>query len=98
MNKVPVQHIEGLKTKLEYKFTRVEGTTITVCHAFLPNGFMVGVGESACIDPAEFDEDLGRKYAKERAEKDATITLWQLEGYMLKVTGNLSTDFIHGSA
>jgi hypothetical protein len=42
----------------------------------LPCGFTV-TGRGACIDPAIFDLEIGRKVARE----DAANQLWQLEGY-----------------
>ena len=56
-----------------------EGTTTTVCCLILRNGFTV-VGTSACASPENFDEELGRKIARE----DARDKIWQLEGYLLK--------------
>ncbi len=86
-NKVEVAHIQAMVRSLEFKFERIGDTTTTVCYAFLPNGFTVGKGDSACVDPANFDYELGCKYAKERAVADATNNLWMLEGYVLKTTG-----------
>lgn len=54
----------------------------------LPNGFQVGYGESACVDPSNYDKALGEKYVKERCIVAATNKLWELEGYLLKVTGS----------
>jgi hypothetical protein len=89
-NKVEFNHIEAMKQTLSYKFARVEDTTVTGCWAFLPNGFQVSYGESACVDPANFNQAAGERYAKERAEYNATNKLWELEGYLLKVTGSIS--------
>jgi len=44
----------------------------------LENGYTIK-GLSACVDPAEFDLNLGRKYALE----DAIRQIWPLEGYLL---------------
>jgi hypothetical protein len=55
------------------------GTTVTVCCLTLTNGFNV-IGESACASPENFDPDLGRKLAFERAREK----VWPLEGYLLK--------------
>ena len=90
MSKLSQQHIKKLTDSLDYKFERVASTTVTGCWAFLPNGFKVGYGESACVDPANFDSELGKKYAKERAEQAAKDKLWELEGYLLKITGEVS--------
>lgn len=55
------------------------GTTLTICALTLENGFQV-VGESACADPANFDEEIGRKIARENARNK----IWALEGYRLR--------------
>lgn len=90
MTKVEFSLIQALVATLSFKFARVGDTTVTGCWAFLPNGFQVGYGESACVDPANFDFELGKQYAKERCQQAATNKLWELEGYLLKVTGKTS--------
>lgn len=55
------------------------GTTLTVCMLVLQNGFCV-VGKSAAASPENFDEELGRKIARE----DARSQIWALEGYRLR--------------
>lgn len=55
------------------------GTTLTVCCLTLRNGFQV-VGESACASPDNFNEELGRKIARENARNK----IWALEGYHLR--------------
>ncbi len=54
-------------------------TTLTVCVLTLRNGFCV-TGESAAASPANFDEAIGRKIAREKAREK----IWQLEGYLLR--------------
>lgn len=49
---------------------------LTVVALRLANGFTV-VESSGCIDPANYDRELGVKYAMERIEN----RVWQLEGY-----------------
>lgn len=44
------------------------GSRQTVCALTLRNGFTV-TGESACVDPASFDADLGRDLAKGKARQ-----------------------------
>jgi len=55
------------------------GTTLTVCCLTLQNGFQV-TGESACASPSNFNEEIGRKIARESAKQK----IWVLEGYLLK--------------
>ena len=88
--KVEYSHIQEMVKSLEFKFERVGDTTVTGCWAFLPNGFQVGYGESACVDPTNYDKELGEKYAKERCLDNAENKLWELEGFLLKVTGATS--------
>ncbi|MGG7535341.1 Gp49 family protein [Rhizobium sp. 12,4] len=55
------------------------GTTLTVCALTLQNGFQV-TGESAAASPDNFDQEIGRKIARENARNK----IWPLEGYLLK--------------
>ena len=52
---------------------------LTICIITMANGFMV-TGVSAPASPANFDEEVGRRYAYDNAFKP----LWQLEGYLLR--------------
>lgn len=54
-------------------------TLVTHCIIILENGFKVD-GISACIDPARYDEQIGKECAYEMAYNK----IWELEGYMLK--------------
>lgn len=54
-------------------------TTLTVCALTLRNGFHV-VGESAAASPANFDQEIGRKIARDNARNK----IWALEGYLLR--------------
>lgn len=56
-----------------------EGTTLTVCCLTLYNGYTV-TGESAAVSTENFDEEIGRKIARENARNK----IWQLEGYLLR--------------
>ena len=89
-DRVASAHVNSMIESLTFQFARIGESTTTVCEAFLPNGFSVGSGKSACVDPANFDYDLGCKYAQENAAADAKETIWQLEGYLLAITGKTS--------
>jgi len=64
-----------IKSEQYYVFPN---TTLTVCALTLRNGFTV-TGESAAASPANFDEEIGRKIARDNARNK----IWQLEGYLL---------------
>lgn len=56
-----------------------KNTTLTVCCLTLRNGFTV-TGESAAASPKNFDEEIGKKIARDNARRK----VWQLEGYLLR--------------
>lgn len=57
------------------------GTTTTICCLRMDNGFTV-IGESACVVPANFDADIGRKLARDDARRKA----WSYMGFRLAET------------
>lgn len=75
-NKVTVQDITEAIVEEMYDFLS-DGKT-TVCTLVLYNGFTVR-GDSACVDPANFNEELGKKYARERA----VDAVWPVLGAIL---------------
>lgn len=52
---------------------------LTFCVLVLQNGFTV-TGESACVSPENFDAEIGRRIAREKAVEK----IWPLMGYALK--------------
>ena len=54
---------------------------LTICVLVLKNGFTV-TGESACASPENFNPEIGRKIAREKA----VDKVWALMGYALKET------------
>ena len=71
--------LDGIKAKIKGETYLVlpDGRT-TLCILDLENGYTIK-GLSACVDPAEFDLNVGRKFAFE----DAFKQIWALEGYLL---------------
>ncbi len=53
--------------------------TITIVAWELPNGYVIS-DQSGCIDPENYDEELGVKYSREHLK----TKVWQLEGYRRK--------------
>lgn len=52
---------------------------LTICVVVLKNGFTV-TGESACADPAKYNQEIGEKIAR----ANALNKVWPLMGYVLK--------------
>lgn len=76
MNKVTRTSIEQKIAKVGYIQV---GQKLTLAIVTMKNGYEV-VGESACVDPANFDAKLGEQYALENAIEK----IWPLEGYLLQ--------------
>lgn len=83
-NRITPAQIDALLAQVIYHTYHVPDTTTTVAVAFDPLGFSLATGLSACVDPANFDPELGKQYACEQAERNAREELWKLEGYRLK--------------
>lgn len=75
--RITPEHIDSVIVGEDYHV--FPGTTLTVCCLKLANGFTV-VGESACASPENFDEEIGKKLAREHARNK----IWALEGYALR--------------
>lgn len=71
------EKIDAVIAKADYYM--FPDSMLTVCCLTLRNGFNV-TGESACVSPANFNEELGRKIAYGHARDK----IWALEGYALK--------------
>lgn len=71
------EKIDALITGEDYHV--FPGTTLTVCCLKLRNGFTV-TGESAAASPENFDEEIGKKIARQNARDK----IWALEGYALR--------------
>ncbi|MGI9303742.1 MAG: Gp49 family protein [Gammaproteobacteria bacterium] len=52
---------------------------VTICIATCRNGYLI-VGKAACVNPDNYDPDLGERLAFD----DCVRQVWPLEGYLLK--------------
>jgi hypothetical protein len=75
-NTVTENGLKEIIVKTEY--ARI-GVKTTICCLTLKNGFEI-IGQSACVDPKNFNKELGEKYSYEQAFNK----LWELEGYKLQ--------------
>lgn len=79
VNTVTQEQIDNIIAQSSFEvFHRVHEKQCLVV-AKLPNGFTV-VGESACVDPNNYDEQIGY----DLAVKHIKNRLWELEGYALQ--------------
>lgn len=77
MNKITLDYLKQQIANVQYH--QLDGTTITIAVITLHSGFTV-TGESACVDPTSFNEEIGNKIAYD----NAFDKLWQLFGFELK--------------
>jgi hypothetical protein len=77
MNRITKDDLTAKINKVAYY--QLADTTLTICVITVANGFTV-TGESACVDPANFNKEIGESIAYDNAFEK----LWALEGYLLK--------------
>jgi hypothetical protein len=63
---------------MDVAFYALPSSTVTICSITLDNGFSVR-GESACVDPTNFDRDIGERIAYD----NAFDKFWPLFGFLL---------------
>jgi len=66
---------------IDYVDCRTMGEKTTVVKVTMLNGFEI-VESSSCVDPANYDEELGRKICMERIRNK----IWELLGFLLQCT------------
>ena len=75
-NPITKEFLESEVVNIQY--THITGT-LTHCAVTVAGGFIF-TGESACADPANYDQAVGEKYALE----DAMSKMWLPYGFLLK--------------
>lgn len=79
--KVTQNDIDKLLDSAEVvEFIAFDKVLIAVYRFPTRGGFTI-VGTGACVNPANFDVEIGRKVARQ----DASNQLWRLEGYVLQL-------------
>lgn len=71
--------LDQIEAKIAGESYHVHEGILTICILKMRNGFFV-TGESAPASPANFNADLGRKFAREQAVRK----VWGFEGYALR--------------
>lgn len=96
--RVTPQQIDALMARVVYTYDeRPNGSTVTFAHALLDGQFWLASGTSACVSPANYKSEIGRKLATSNAERAARDKLWELEGYRLRATMLTDAEFVGGS-
>lgn len=77
-NRVTPEQIESLIDEAETQEAVFWEKELVVSYRLF-SGFTV-LGRAACVDPANFNLEIGRRIARD----DVKNQLWQLEGYLLQ--------------
>ena len=77
-NRVTLESMEAKVKNVEY-INPEAASYMTIAVVALENGYVL-IGKSAPADPDNFNEELGKKFARE----DAIRQMWPLEGYALR--------------
>ena len=77
-NKVTLDQIKSILDSAETEEIVFWDKEVVVSYK-LYNGFTI-IGRGACVDPVNFNIEIGRTVAREQAENK----LWELEGYLLQ--------------
>lgn len=78
---------EYMKSRIaDTQFNRLGGGTLTHAIITLDNGYQV-TGESACVNPANYNQEIGEKIAYDNAYRK----LWPLFGFLLAERNLLNT-------
>lgn len=78
-NRITQEQITALLDSAITEESVFHGKEVVVSYKLPTRGNFTITGRGACVDPANFDIEIGRKVAREDAENQ----LWQLEGYRL---------------
>jgi hypothetical protein len=77
-NTVTEEQVDKIFNQSLVDYSTLFGKCVVVT-AKLPNGFII-VEYSACVDPANFSEEIGAEICVSRIKNK----IWELEGYLLQ--------------
>ena len=77
-HKITKEHIDWILANSRFEKHVFWGKEL-VLSCKLPNGFTV-TGKGACVDPRNFDPEIGTEIALKQVEGK----IWELEGYLLQ--------------
>ena len=80
-NTVTIEQIQSLLNSAETEEAVFWDKEVVVSYRFPTRGGFTVIGRGACVDPANFDIEIGRQVARKEVESK----LWQLEGYLLQI-------------
>jgi hypothetical protein len=91
-NSVSQEHLESLFQDAESRVFQSWNKEVIITYRLPQRANFVVNGSAACVDPANFDYQIGCNWAR----KDAISKMWLPEGYLLQLknAGLIQTDII----
>lgn len=83
-NRVTMDQVDAILSECVFEANQPDGRTSTFVHVYTKDGYLVGQGHSACVDPANYNAERGLEAAQGKAYGDAVNELFKLEGYALR--------------
>ena len=83
--KVTKELIESRIDAVDYQTVELVGKKMMFCGIRMDNGFVAVGGPATCIDPANWDEEIGQAISY----GNTFVELWKLEGYRM-MSANIS--------
>lgn len=81
MKQAAYDDVNATVEALRYEVFPIPNTAQTIAVAIAPNTKVIGVGLAGCIDPADYDPEVGKTVAIAKAKADASTTLWTIKAY-----------------
>lgn len=78
------EYIKGILSTGVASFFTLEGTNYTVAVIHFADGWSES-GQSVCVNPADFNQELGESLSKAAAMKNAEAHYWPTIGYMAMI-------------
>lgn len=80
--RVNFEFVNAAVKELKFETTHVPNSSLTIVSAFY-DGFSVGQGTSSCVNPLNYNPEIGYEIAQKNALAAATNKLWELFGWEL---------------
>lgn len=78
---------EYMESRIKQEEFQRYSDTVTICQITLDNGYSVR-GESACVNPENYNKEIGERIAKDNAFNK----LWPLFGFLLAEKNKLAKE------
>ncbi len=76
--------VDAILATATHAYTRLPDSQFTICVTSFADGWSV-TGQSVCVNPDDYNEDLGQSIAAQNALSDASTHYWRTCGYLAMI-------------